>query len=212
MRKSCGIVVALILSLTLGACASSGENALNSSSEETGSSETETSETDLHWTTDINEESTIISAENSMNEIEYTTPEGETGFLFIPESVNEQQDNVPMVVMMMCTGGEAKSNAIACGWVDKALEEGIIVLAPNYNNYATYSEIDTIMSSVEYALSQYPVDRSRVYATGFSNGGAMSVALASEKPEYFAAISAYGWMVDMRGQDASGFDMPFQVI
>jgi poly(3-hydroxybutyrate) depolymerase len=112
---------------------------------------------------------------------------------------------------MCCTGGEARSNAKACGWVDKALEEGIIVLAPNYNNYATYSETAGIVSAVEYAIHTYPVDASRVYATGFSNGGAVSVALSSEYPQLFAAISSYGWMVDMRNQH-NAYDMPFQVI
>lgn len=157
-------------------------------------------------------EPSTSSQEGTINELSYTTPDGETGYLYIPESVQSSPETkVPLVLMMMCTGGEARQNARACGWVDKALEEGIIILAPNYNNYATYSELNGIVSAVDYAIENYPVDVSRVYAAGFSNGGAVSVALASEYPQMFAAISAYGWMVDMQNRNAD-YDMPFQVI
>lgn len=150
--------------------------------------------------------------ENGVHEITYTTPTGETGYVYIPQSVSDQDGaKAPMVLMMMCTGGEARQNAVECGWVDKASEEGIIVMAPVYNNYATYSELSGIISSVEYVAENYPVDTSRIYAAGFSNGGAVAVALASEYPQMFAAVSSYGWMVDMRKRD-SGYDMPFQVI
>ena len=150
--------------------------------------------------------------ENQVQEIRYTTPEGETGYVYIPDSVQEHPETkVPMVLMMCSTGGEARNNARACGWVDQAGAEGIIVLAPDYNNYATYSETGAVVSAVEYVIQQYPVDVSRVYATGFSNGGAMAVALTSEYPQMFAAISAYGWMVDMRNRNPA-YDMPFQVI
>lgn len=148
----------------------------------------------------------------SVEEVPYTTPSGQTGYLYTPSSVTESPSGkAPLVLMMCSTGGEARSDARACGWVDKAAEEGIIVLVPGYDNYATYSQTEGIVSAVEHALSAYPVDGTRVYATGFSNGGATAVALASTHPQLFAAVSAYGWMVDMRGQDAS-YDMPFQVI
>lgn len=54
----------------------------------------------------------------------------------------------------------------------------------------------------------------RVYSTGFSNGGAASVALTRDYPQYFAAISAMGWMVDLDNRDGvfEGYGMPFQVV
>lgn len=205
MRKQIQILactlLALLMLLTGCGQADSGTSAAEDtdvlvSSEET--SELEEKEDDI--------------TEDIMNEITYTTPDRETGYLYLPQSVLDRpEEKVPMVLMMMCTGGEARQNTEACGWVDKALEEGIIVLAPVYNNYATYSELAGIISAVEYASENYPVDTSRIYATGFSNGGALTVALASEYPKMFAAISSYGWMVDMRNRDA-GYDMPFQVI
>ncbi len=155
------------------------------------------------------------SEKNSMNEIAYTTPAGETGYVYVPDTVlNEPNIKVPMVLMMCATGSEARHDAEATGWVEKALEENLIVLAPNYNNYATYSQVDAIISAVDYIIKNYPVDTTRVYSTGFSNGGATSVALVSKYPQYFAAISALGWMVDLNySKDVyAAYDIPFQVI
>lgn len=202
MQSLSCVVLSLLLLLT--GCGQTGDGA--------SAGETAVPKPPVQTETMGPEKGETAGLEDTMNEIIYTTPDGETGYLYIPQSVLEHPENkVPMVLMMMCTGGEAWQNAVACGWVDKALEEGIIVLAPVYNNYATYSELPGIISAVEYAIEQYPVDTSRIYATGFSNGGAVAVAMASEHPQMFAAISSYGWMVDMRNRNAD-YDMPFQVI
>ena len=135
--------------------------------------------------------------------------------IYISDSVmNNPNNKVPMVLMMCGTGGDPRSTAEASGWVDKALEEGLIVIAPNYNNAATYSETDSLAAVVKYVIETYPVDARYVYSTGFSNGGAASVALTRDHPELFAAISAMGWMVDMPDRNGvyAAYDMPFQVI
>jgi poly(3-hydroxybutyrate) depolymerase len=150
-----------------------------------------------------------------MNEIAYTTPEGETGYVYVPDKVKDDSNTkVPLVLVMCATTHEARQDAKATGWADKALAENLIVLAPNYDNYATYSQVDRIMSAVEYVIANYPVDTTCVYSTGFSNGGATSVAMCSEYPQVFAAISSLGWMVDLNcSRDSyAAFDMPFQVV
>jgi poly(3-hydroxybutyrate) depolymerase len=151
----------------------------------------------------------------NMNEISYTTPSGETGYIYIPNSVLNNPDiKVPMVLMMCGTGGDPRRSVQAAGWVEKALEENLIVIAPNYNNAATYSETGKLASVVEHMIKTYPADPRRVYSTGFSNGGATSVALCRDYPRLFAAISAMGWMVDMPDKNGvyAAYDMPFQVI
>jgi polyhydroxybutyrate depolymerase len=45
---------------------------------------------------------------------------------------------------------------------------------------------------INYFAEQYQIDRSRIYATGFSNGGHMVYRLALEKPEAFAALAVIG--------------------
>ena len=74
---------------------------------------------------------------------------------------------------------------------------------------------DRVADIVRDAFARYPViDRSRVYVTGFSNGGAAAVALTDQYPELFSAIAPEGWMVGMRDWSKKGkeYDMPFQII
>ena len=199
--KKQGIIAAMtaLLMLLVTGCSSA-----SSDQEATAATDDKTSQTRQEGVEEL--------LENGLNEISYTTPGGETGYLYITESIlRHPEEKVPMVLMMMSTGGEARDNARTCGWVEKAQQESMIVLAPVYNNYVTYSELAGIVSAVDYVTENYPVDVERIYAAGFSNGGAVSVALASEYPQKFAAISAYGWMVDMRNRDEN-YDMPFQVI
>ncbi|MFT8318573.1 MAG: prolyl oligopeptidase family serine peptidase [Sporolactobacillus sp.] len=121
---------------------------------------------------------------------------------------------VPLVLFMCGTTGDPQEQAKSSGWVDKAQSEDIIVISPKYNDYATYGEVGYIISVVQRAIKLYPIDTTRIYSLGFSNGGATSVALTSEHPEMFAGIAAYGWMVDLRNQNNKyrQYGMPFQVI
>ncbi len=140
---------------------------------------------------------------------------GKTVFLYVPQKVKEQPEKkVPMVLFMCGTTCDPVDNVVESGWLQKAEEENFIVISPDYNNYATYSETDFLISVVEYMIENYPVDTERIYSTGFSNGGAASVALARDYPEYFAAISAMGWMVDLDNKNNvfESYDMPFQVV
>jgi poly(3-hydroxybutyrate) depolymerase len=145
----------------------------------------------------------------------YETTDGETGYIYLPSSSEESGNKTyPLVIMMNGTAQDPIHDAEGTGWIDLAQEKDIILLVPEYDDYATYSNVDTLISVLDYIEDKYPVDETRVYSTGFSNGGAMSVALAAEHPERFAAISAYGWMVDMMYEDpmADQYDMPFQVL
>ena len=115
----------------------------------------------------------------------------------------------------MCgTTCDPVDNAVQSGWLAQAEKENFIVVSPDYNNYATYSETDFLISVVEYMIQNYPIDTERIYSTGFSNGGAASVALTRDYPEYFAAISAMGWMIGMDNKNGvyEAYDMPFQVV
>ena len=152
--------------------------------------------------------------ENPMQK-RYQTPDGETGYIYLPSSYTDRGDRTyPLVIMMNGTAQDPIHDAAGTGWVILAGQEDILLLVPEYDDYATYGNVNTLISVLDYIEGIYPVDPTRVYSTGFSNGGAMSVALAAVYPERFAAISAYGWMVDMRYEDALAvqYDMPFQVL
>lgn len=153
--------------------------------------------------------------EVEVGEVEQITVGGKTVYLYVPQRVKDAPETkVPMVLFMCGTTCDPLENMVDSGWVELAEREGIIVISPDYNNYATYSETGFLISVVDHMLANYPVDAARVYSTGFSNGGAALVALTRDYPQYFAAISAMGWMVDLdnRGGVFEAYDMPFQVV
>ena len=129
-------------------------------------------------------------------------------FAWIPEGLPAEA--VPMVLAMNCTNGNPEAEVKTNGWDVLCAEEGFIVIAPEYRDNLSYDEVDYIRSVIEQAVSRYPVDPGRIYATGFSNGGAVAIALASEAPELIAGISAAGWLVEVK--NTGGLQTPFQVL
>lgn len=129
-------------------------------------------------------------------------------FAWIPEGLPAEA--VPMVLAMNCTNGNPEAEVKTNGWDVLCAEEGFIVIAPEYRDSLSYDEVDYIRSVIEQAVSRYPVDPGRIYATGFSNGGAVAIALASEAPELIAGISAAGWLVEVK--NTGGLPTPFQVL
>lgn len=129
-------------------------------------------------------------------------------FAWIPERLPAEP--VPMVLALNCTNGNPQAEVKTNGWDALCAEENFIVIAPEYRDNASYEETDYLRSVIEQAVSRYPVDPGRVYVTGFSNGGAAAIALASEHPEMLAGISAAGWLVEARNTE--GLPMPFQVL
>lgn len=166
------------------------------------------SKTDRTGEQSISEETTFISeTEKESSENRETVPGLKTEqwtiddhgpiYAYMPDDLAESE-TVPLVLAMNCTSGNPQGEVLSNGWDQKALQERFVVIAPTYNDYATYLEVDYIIQVLDSAESRYNIDPERVYSTGFSNGGALSVALASEHPERIAAISAAGWMVGAR--------------
>lgn len=138
--------------------------------------------------------------------------DGRDVFVRMPGAAREAAGTAgaPLVLFMCGTAGDPRGDAAWSGWVDEVDEQGLVLVTPDYDNYATYSQTDFLDDVAAWAAEELPVDASRVYSVGFSNGGAASVAMANDHPERVAAISACGWMVPLR--DADGPQTPFQVI
>lgn len=151
-----------------------------------------------------------ISVTENMKTEQFRIDDHGTVYVYMPDDIKEYE-KFPLILDMNCTGGDPESEVISNGWDTEAVKERFIVVSPEYNDASTYSEVDYMMEVVEQAVEKYPIDEERIYATGFSNGGALSVALASEHPERFAAISASGWMVPANHTD-HGYSMPFQLL
>ena len=139
----------------------------------------------------------------------WRTENRRTVYAWIPEELPEGR--VPMVLAMNCTNGTPEAEVRTNGWDRLCAEEGFIVVAPEYRDNVSSPEAEYIRAVIEDAEGRYPVDPARVYATGFSNGGAMAIALASEYPELIAGISAAGWIIEAENTE-HGLPVPFQVL
>lgn len=108
----------------------------------------------------------------------------------------------PLVVVLHGCTQTAESYAVEAGWVDLAARYGFALLCPeqvaanNPNrcfNWFNPTDIDrgagevaSIAAMIETAISRASSDRSQVYVTGLSAGGAMAAAMLATYPELFA--------------------------
>ena len=173
----------------------------------------------------LNEE---ITAEGSLDITQKEQIEGmqtETYYLgtedriiaYIPNCIKDSADGtIPLVLNLHWTSGTPEEQVSENGWLEVSEKEGFLMIAPFYDSYdSVYNHTEYFADIVRDAFERYPmIDKSRVYVTGFSNGGAAAVALTDQHPELFAAIAPEGWMVGMQDQRAKGtdHDMPFQII
>lgn len=132
--------------------------------------------------------------------------------LYVPSKVGNQSRS--LVIMFhghfgssdVMTGANGK-NAPYRLWLALAEKENILVAVPNgekgsddkqgWNDCRADSTTNPETDDVKFTLQlidainqQFPVDRSRIYATGTSNGGNMVLRLAMEVPDTFAAVAA----------------------
>lgn len=218
-------IIAVVLVLTLTACE---QHSVNKSSEGFVSTQSWDTESSSDIQPESRSQSIFSSLENSDSISKTETKEDgmrtETYYIdnddriiaYIPNGITTSADGtVPMVLNLHWTGGTPEEQVSENGWIELAEKERFITIAPFYGSYdSVYNHTEHFANIVRDAYTRYPfIDKSRVYVTGFSNGGAAAVALTSQYPELFAAIAPQGWMVGMRDRSkAANFDMPFQII
>ena len=105
---------------------------------------------------------------------------------FNPENIDRKY---PVVVVLH---GGFNPISIIDGWgfPQEAANREWIVIVPSI-------ELDDIIDEIlEEAKSLYPIDESRIYATGFSYGGVMSNFLGNKRPDVYAAVAPCGFSID----------------
>jgi polyhydroxybutyrate depolymerase len=134
---------------------------------------------------------------------------------------------LPVVVALHGVGGDAASFLDETNWAACANRNGFIVMAPEglpfhapmpaaslanprvwnsgqYPSLYPHSHIDDsgfIVAAVDDMSARWRVDSRRVYASGYSNGGAMVFRLAAEHGDRFTAIASFSgrcWLSDPR--------------
>lgn len=115
---------------------------------------------------------------------------------------------VPLVLVLHGGGGNAAHAERMTGFTEKARKEGFIVVYPEGTGllqstlltwnaghccgYAMNRKIDDVAffrALIDELVRAYPVDPSRIYATGMSNGGMMAHRLGIELSDRLAAIA-----------------------
>lgn len=64
----------------------------------------------------------------------------------------------------------------------------LITLSPQMGGIGDGSELERLNAFIDYALNTYPIDPSRIYITGWSQGGFLSLLYAAEYPERVSAV------------------------
>lgn len=121
----------------------------------------------------------------------------------------------PAVFLFHGAGGSADEIGDRSGWAEVAEEKGILLVCPGasvenvvrtingnttnnlfrnrWNTGRAKAECPGDMIFLDYlyqwVMDHYPVDRTRVYATGQSSGGMMAWACAAYRADYFAACA-----------------------
>ncbi len=214
-EKRMKLLASMAILLVLTACANNVQDSDRQTAEEYSVVLEEEKGTVSKETEDASEQE--MEGKEGMRTETYYLGTGERILAYIPESVKEcETGTVPMVLNLHWTGGTPEEQVSENGWLEVSAQEGFIMIAPFYGSYdSVYRHTEYFAGIVLDALERYTIiDKSRVYVTGFSNGGAAAVALTDQHPELFAAIAPEGWMVGMKDWSRKGaeYDMPFQII
>lgn len=126
----------------------------------------------------------------------------------VPDSLKDKK-NLPLVIVMHGGGGEAEGIRRQTGMDAVADRNGFIVVYPEgtggpaFKNMRTWNaglccgtavrdkvdDVSFISAMIDFLVQNYAVDKTRVYATGHSNGAMMSYRLACELSGKIAAIA-----------------------
>lgn len=119
--------------------------------------------------------------------------------VLVPDGWDEQEP-LPVVVHFHGYRGSAEQYYANDDIVDSFSEAGVLAILPNgidgrWNSNPAWTEpgerddFAFVAAVLDDVAARLPLDKDRVYATGFSAGSAMAVRLACTESERFAAIA-----------------------
>ena len=137
-----------------------------------------------------------------------------TYLLHVPAS-SDPTKPTPVVVNFHGHGSSARNQMDYADFRPLADREGFVVVAPDGQGTprrftllgATATEADDVefaVALVDHLATRLCVDARRVFATGMSNGGALSSVLACRAADKFAAVGAVAAMIYLPPCDGAG--------
>lgn len=127
-----------------------------------------------------------------LDNIYHSKEEGDIHYhIYVPETYDGTK---PCALFLTLPGYEglyfqgvgANLEAEDFGFTAQTFLEDMIVAAPQLNDWGETSARQTI-ALTEYLLAHYNIDRSRVYANGYSGGGETMSLVMGMRPDLFAA-------------------------
>ncbi len=121
--------------------------------------------------------------------------------LYVPRSYDRTRP-VPLVISMHGAGGWPKQQMYLTEWNRLADSQGFIVVYPSGlggagprvwrvgSDFA--KDVRFISELIDRLEAAYNIDRSRIYASGFSNGGGMAFVLSCTMADRIAAVGMVG--------------------
>lgn len=138
---------------------------------------------------------------------------------FVPAAVQKAMARpsgakFPLFLCLHGGGDHPIFEAEGIGWAQLAIDNDIVMVAPNGGGVEEY------MKLLDYMVGKYPVDPSRIYVAGFSRGAGQTLAVTNAHPERFAAAAAmscvrgpfYTDLLAARGRYGYDIDLPIGVI
>jgi len=127
-----------------------------------------------------------------------------TYHMYLPNNFDNSNDT-PLVLALHGGGGTGTNfeDVVSAGTLTTAAESrGVILLMPDgidkrwndgrpeiFGNDSMYDDVGFISTIIDEMIQNYGVDANRVYSTGISNGGLMSIRLAMDLSNKIAAIA-----------------------
>jgi polyhydroxybutyrate depolymerase len=134
-----------------------------------------------------------------------------TYWVYVPSSYNGSH-HVPLVLALHGAGDYGYFFAITTGWINLSEENNFIVVCPTgsisyppgfqwniYNWVDSPDDVGFLMALINQIKSDYLIDPSRIYMTGYSNGASMTNTFAFKHANVLAAIATVSgrWMTTL---------------
>lgn len=147
-------------------------------------------------------------------------------YVYTPENYDPSGDPLPMVIFYHGTGQSGLLAMRQGDWWKLAEEKGFIAVCPsatletarspkkipqmswNVEDYGNADDIVFTSAMIDAMAAKYNVDLGRVYATGQSNGGRMSIYAGLALPKRITAVASAGASALTTGETPTEYFLP----
>jgi dipeptidyl aminopeptidase/acylaminoacyl peptidase len=135
-------------------------------------------------------------------------------YVTAPGGLTAAHEPAPLLVSLHSWSGDVQQrNAGLQQLEDLAVQRGWVHLFPHFRGANQHPDAcgsekaqQDILDAIAWAQNEYPVDRRRIYLTGSSGGGHMTLLMAGRHPDVWAAASAWVGISDLAAWHASHAD------